>query len=64
MSAVNENLVTNGAGLEILSLMSYNMEEADERFLVHVKYASREHACIMMTTVDSDIFEIAIANFS
>ena len=43
--------------------MPSNMEEADERTFVHVKYASREHARMMITTVDSDVFVIAIANF-
>ena len=48
MSTVNENVVTNGAGLEISSLMSCSMEEADERIFVHVKHTSREHTRIMI----------------
>ena len=48
MSSVNENVVTNGAGLEISSLMSCSMEEADERIFVHVKHTSREHTRIMI----------------
>ena len=63
VSTVNENVVINGAGIEIWSLMSCNMEEADERVFVHVKYALREHARIMINTVDSDVVVIAIANF-
>ena len=63
VSTINKNLVTNGAGLEILSLMPYKMEEADERIFVHVKIASRKHAHAMITIVDSDLFVIAIANF-
>ena len=43
VSAVNENVVANEAGLEISSLMPCNMGEADERIFVHVKHASREH---------------------
>ena len=39
------------------------MEEADERVFVHVKYTLREHARIMINTVDSDVVVIAIANF-
>ena len=53
VSAVNENEVTNGAGLKISSLMSYNMEEANEWIFVHVKHASSEHAHIMIKAVDS-----------
>ena len=48
VSTVNENVVTNGAGLEISSLMSCSMEEADERIFVHVKHTSREHTRIMI----------------
>ena len=51
VSAVDENVVTNGAGLETSSLMPQNMVEADEWIFVHIKHASREHACIK--TVDS-----------
>ena len=63
VSIVNENVVTNGAGLEILPSMPCNMEEADGRIFVHVKHASRERTRIMITTVDSDVFVVAIANF-
>ena len=41
VSTVNKNVVTNGAGLQISSLMPCSMEEADERIFVHVKHASR-----------------------
>ena len=37
---VNENVVTNGPGLEISSLMLCNVEEADERIFVYVKHVS------------------------
>ena len=63
VSTVNRNVVTNGAGLKISSLMSCNMVEADERIFVHVKHAAREHTCIMIKTVDSDVVVIAITNF-
>ena len=63
VSTVNENVVTNGAGLEISSLMQCNMEEPDERIFVHAKHASREYTCIMIKTFDSDIVIRAIANF-
>ena len=63
VSTVNENVVTNGTGLEILSLMPCNMEEADERIFVHVKHISRKHARIMIKAVDSDVVVIAITNF-
>ena len=56
VSTVNENVITNGADFEILSLMSCNMEKADERMFVHVKHASKEDAHIIITTVDSDVF--------
>ena len=49
VSTVNENVVTNGAGLEISSLMACNMEEADETIFVHVKHASREHTRLTKT---------------
>ena len=64
VSTVNENVVTNGAGSEISSLMPSNMEETDETILVHVKHASREHARILIKAVDSDAVIIAIANFN
>ena len=63
VSTVNENVVTNGTGLEIFSLMPCDMEEAHERIFVHVKHVSRKHACIMIKTVDKDVVVIAIANF-
>ena len=37
---VNENVVTNGPGLKISSLMLCNVEEADERIFVYVKHVS------------------------
>ena len=37
VSTVNENVVTNGAVLEISSLMQCNIEEADERIFVQEK---------------------------
>ena len=40
---VNENVVTNGPGLEISSLMLCNAEEADERIFVYVKHVLRQH---------------------
>ena len=63
VSTVNENVVTNGAGLEISSLMACNMEEADETIFVHVKHASREHTRILIKTVGKDVVVKAIANF-
>ena len=45
------------------SSMLCNTEEADETIFVHVKHASREHICIKIKTVDSDVVVIAIANF-
>ena len=39
VSTINENVVTNEAGLEMSSLVLYNMEEAAERIFVHVKLA-------------------------
>ena len=62
VSPVNENVVTNGAGLEISSLIPWNMEEADETIFVYVKHASREHTRILTQTVDSDVIVIAVAN--
>ena len=63
VSAVNENVVTNEAGLEILPLTPCNMEEANERIFVHVKHASRAYVRIMIKTVGSNIVVIAVANF-
>ena len=37
VSAVNENVVTNGIGLEISSLMQCIIEEADQKVFVHVE---------------------------
>ena len=64
VSTVNENVVTNGAGSEISSLMPSNMKETDETILVHVKHASREHARMLIKAVDCDAVIIAIANFN
>ena len=55
---VNENVVTNRAALEISSLMSCK----DERIFVHVKHASREHAHIMINTVDRDVVVTVTVN--
>ena len=63
MSTVNDNVFTHGAGLGISSLVPSSMGEADERIFVDVKHASREHAGIMIKTVDSHVVVIAIANF-
>ena len=60
---VNETVITNGAGLGISYLIPCNMEEADETIFVHVKHASREHARILIKTVDSDVVVKAIAKF-
>ena len=43
--------------------MPWNMEEADEKIFAQVNYASRQHAHIMVKTIDSDVVVIAIANF-
>ena len=43
--------------------MPRNMEEADEKIFAQVNYASRQHAHIMVKTIDSDVVVIAIANF-
>ena len=43
--------------------MPRNMEEAHEQIFVNIKHASREHARIMITTVNSNIFVIKIATF-
>ena len=45
------------------SSMLCNIEKAYETIFVHVKHASREHVCIKIKTVDSDVVVIAIANF-
>ena len=58
VSAVNENEVTNGAGLKISSLMPYNTEEANEWIFVHVKHASSERVHIMIKAVDSISYKI------
>ena len=63
VSTINENVVTNGTGLEISSLTPCNMEEADERIFVYVKHALREHARILVKTAESEVVVIAIANF-
>ena len=63
MSTVNENIVTKGVGLKILSLMPCNMEEADEKIFVCAKHTSKEHFCIMIEPVVSDLVKIAITNF-
>ena len=63
VSAVNDNVVTNRAGLGISSLVPCSMEGADERIFVHVKRASRKHARIMIKTVGSHVVVIAIADF-
>ena len=63
VSTVNDNVVTNRAGLGISSLVPCSMEGADERIFVHVKRASRKHARIMIKTVDSHVVVIAIADF-
>ena len=63
MSTVNKNVVTNGAGLQILSLMPCSMEEADERIFVHVKHVLRELTHKMIKTFHSNVVVIAIANF-
>ena len=39
VSTVNENVVINGAGLEISSLMTCNMDDADEMIFVLVRHA-------------------------
>ena len=39
------------------------MGEADERIFVHVKHALRQHTCMIIKAVDSDVVVIAIANF-
>ena len=63
VSTVNENRITSGACLEISSMMTYNMEEPDERIFVHVEQALGKHAQIMIKTVDGNVVVIAIANF-
>ena len=63
MSTVNDNVVTNRAGLGISSLVPCSVEGADESIFVHVKRASRKHARIMIKTVDSHVVVIAIADF-
>ena len=63
VSTVNENTITSGACLEISSMMTYNMEEPDERIFVHVEHALGKHAQIMIKTVDDNVVVIAIANF-
>ena len=62
-STVNESVITNRAGLEISSLMSCDMEEADERIFVNVKHALREHSRIMIKAVDGNVVVLAITNF-
>ena len=62
VSAVNENVVTNGIGLEISSLMQCIIEEADQKVFVHVEHALIEYARVMIKTVDSDIVVLAIAS--
>ena len=62
VSAVNENVVTNGIGLEISSLMQCIIEEADQTVFVHVEHALIEYARVMIKTVDSDIVVLAIAS--
>ena len=44
-------------------MMTYNMEEPDERIFVHVEHALGKHAQIMIKTVDGNVVVIAIANF-
>ena len=62
VSTVNENVVTNGIGLEISSLMQCIIEEADQKVFVHVEHALIEYARVMIKTVDSDIVVLAIAS--
>ena len=49
--------------VDLDSLTSCNIEEADERMFVHVQHAAELHPRILVKTVDSDVVVIAIGAF-
>ena len=46
-----------------LNVMPCNIEEADERMLLHTQHAARNYPRILIKTINSDVVIIAIAAF-
>ena len=59
---VNEKVMSN-QNVDLKDIMPCNIEESDERLLLHTQHAASTFPRILIKTIDSDVIVIAIAAF-
>ena len=62
ITTVNEKVISN-QNVDLEDLMPCNIEESDERMLLHTQHAARTSPGILIKTIDSYVIVIAIAAF-
>ena len=62
IAAADENVLCNQS-MDLDDLMPCNIEEADERMLLHVNHAAKQFSKHLIKTVDSDVIVIAVTVF-
>lgn len=60
-STYGNQVVTNGSRETLQDLQPCNHEEADTRIFLHVLDAAKQHRRIMIRTIDTDVFVLAVS---